>query len=103
MQSSERAFSFMMEDITDLCADENDPVKRGTTMAGALILSRQQGMDLCALRRGWPLTAAHTPSGALGAGWALPGGSGGIGSPAQGPVLNSFYSFRFLVLNVRGI
>lgn len=33
MQSSERAFSFMMEDITDLCADENDPVKRRTLMA----------------------------------------------------------------------
>lgn len=61
MQSSERAFSFMMEDITDLCADENDPVKRGTAIAGALILSRQQGMDLCALSRGWALTAAHTP------------------------------------------
>lgn len=33
MQSSERAFSLMMEDRTDLCADENDPVKRGTLMA----------------------------------------------------------------------
>ena len=69
-------------------------------MAGALILSRQKWMGLCALRRAWPLTTAHTPSGAVGAGWALPGGSGGIGSPAQGSALSSFYSLRFLVLNV---
>lgn len=59
----------MMEEITDLCADENDPVKGGCrregAIAGAVSLSRHQGMDLCALGRRWPCTAVHSRSGAL--------------------------------------
>ena len=33
----------MMEEMTDLCADENDPVKRGTQSAG----ERGQWQELC--------------------------------------------------------
>ena len=79
-------------------------------MAGAVSLSRQQGMDLCALGRRWPCTAAHTPNRALGADWALPGGGAAVAQGVlqrmlkgsfQRPTLNSFYSFRVLVLHVQ--
>lgn len=69
MQSSEGGFSFMMEEITDLYADENDSVKRGTLIiqgAGATSLSRQQGVDLCAWGGAGFRRCSH-PIGALGA------------------------------------
>ena len=37
MQSIKRMFSFMMEQITNLCADENDPGK------GMLIMQEREG------------------------------------------------------------
>lgn len=54
----------MMEEITDLYADENDSVKRGTLIiqgAGATSLSRQQGGGPLCSGEGLALDDAHPP------------------------------------------